>query len=103
MAEYGFTVDDVLNLSIKRFWFISNMIDRLRAEKDLRQIQLLGSVGSPEAYKAAHDYLKDQVGQVWVLEVEAPTEFKIDPDTGLDPDFDRAGLRAMKMKIAAAR
>lgn len=104
MAEYRYSVADVLELPVKQFWFLSNMVDRLRAEKDLRQIQLLASVGSEQSFKHAHDYLKDQVGQVYVLEVEPPKqEIKIDPKTGLDPQFDRAGLQALKMKIAAGR
>ncbi len=93
-----------MSLSIKRFWFIANMIERLRAEKDLRQIQLLASVGSPEAYKAARAFLQEQAGQIYVLEgPSAPVEIKIDPQTGLDPEFDREGLRALKMKIQAGR
>lgn len=96
--------DEVMNLSIKRFWFLANQIERLRAEKDLRQIQLLASVGSTEAYKTARDYLKDQMGEIYVLEADAPpTEIRIDPETGLDPEFDREGLRALKMKISAGR
>lgn len=103
MAEYGYSVDEVLDLTVKRFWFVSNMIDRLRAEKDLRQIQLMASVGAKEAYEKAFSALNDQAGQVYVLEKEVPTEIRIDPDTGLDPEFDREGLRALKMKIAAGR
>jgi hypothetical protein len=103
MAEYGFSVDQVLELTVKRFWFISNMIDRIRAEKDLRQIQLMASVGSKEAYEAAFKSLNSQAGEVFVLEKEIPTEIRIDPKTGLDPEFDREGLRALKMKIAAGR
>lgn len=103
MAEYRYSVDEVLDLTIKRFWFISNMIDRLRAEKDLRRIQLMASVGSKEPYEKAFNTLNNQVGQIFVLEQEAPKEIRIDPKTGLDPEFDREGLRALKMKIAAGR
>lgn len=103
LAEYGLSFDELMNLSIKRFWFLANMIERLRAEKDLRQIQLLAAVGSQEGYKAMTDRLQEQMGQIFVLEVETPTEFKIDPQTGLDPEFDREGLRALKMKIQSAR
>ena len=104
LAEYSLSFDELMDLSIRRFWFIANMIERIRAEKDLRQIQLMASVGSPEAYKAARDFLLDQMGQIYVLEVgEAPVEIKIDPKTGLDPEFDREGLRSLKMKLSAGR
>lgn len=104
LAEYSLSFDELMNLSIKRFWFLANMIERIRAEKDLRQIQLMASVGSAEAYTAARDFLKEQMGEIYVLEgPTAPVEIKIDPQTGLDPEFDRAGLQALKMKIAAGR
>lgn len=82
---------------------MSNQVDRLRSERDLRQIQLLASVGSAEAYKHASEYLQGQTGKVYVWEMKAPTEIVVDPNTGLDPEFDREGLRALKMKIASAR
>lgn len=95
--------DELMSLSIKRFWFLSNQIDRIRAEKDLRQLQMLGSATSQEAYKAAHDHLRDQAGQVYVWQPVAPKEIKIDPDTGLDPEFDRAGLQALKARHSAPK
>ncbi|OWZ90347.1 hypothetical protein B9J07_27550 [Sinorhizobium sp. LM21] len=104
LAEYSLSFDELMNLSIRRFWFIANMIERLRAEKDLRQIQLMASVGSPEAYKSAREFLQEQMGQIYVLDApEAPVEFKVDPKTGLDPEFDREGLRALKMRISSGR
>lgn len=90
-------------MPLKKFWFLSNQVDRIRAERDLRQIQLLASVGSVEAYKNATDYLKDQAGTIYVWEPEAPAEITLDPETGLDVEFDREGLRALKAGLAAAR
>lgn len=92
-----------MGLTIRRFWFLSNQVDRLRSEQDLRQIQLLASVGSVEAYKHASEHLKSQTGQVYVWAMKTPTEIVVDPDTGLDPEFNREGLRALKMKIASGR
>jgi hypothetical protein len=104
LAEYSLSFDELMNLSIRRFWFIANMIERLRAEKDLRQIQLMASVGSVEAYKSAREFLQEQMGQIYVLDIgDAPVEIKVDPTTGLDPEFDREGLRALRMKIASGR
>jgi hypothetical protein len=105
LAEYtGYTIETLMEVPIKQFWFIANMIERIRAEKDLRHIQLLASVGSVEGYTAARDFLKEQAGEIYVMEgPTAPVQFKIDPQTGLDPEFDREGLRALKMKISAGR
>lgn len=97
------SADEVLALPLRRFWFVSNMIDRLRAEKDLRQLQLLASVGTKEAYTQTVKTLTEWAGTVYVFEKELPTVVRIDPETGLDPEFDREGLRALKMKIAAGR
>ena len=88
--------DAVLNLPLKRFWFLVNQIDRLRAEENLRQLQLLGSTGDGEALKLANESLVDELGQVFVWEDTSPKEVRIAPDTGLDPEFDREGLRALK-------
>lgn len=89
-----------MRLSLKRFWFLVSQIDRLKAEDDLRQLQLLVSVGSVDAYKQALEHLKTEMGEVYVWQPKnVPAEIRIDPDTGLDPEFDREGLRALKRKL----
>ena len=103
MAEYGINLDQVLATPVKQFWFISNMVDRLRAERDLRVISTLSSVTSAEAYESTVNRLNDHVGQVYVFEKEVPTEIRIDPKTGLDAEFDREGFRSLKMDIACGR
>ena len=85
-------------LPIKKFWFLSNQVDRIRAERDLRQLQMLGSVTSLEGYKLATDHLNSQIGQVYVWTPKAPGEIKINPETGLDAELDRAGLNKLKAK-----
>jgi hypothetical protein len=98
MAEYSMSFDELMALPIKRFWFLANQVDRIRAERDLRQLQMLGSATSLEAYKMANEHLNGQVGQVYVWAPVAPGEIKINPDTGLDAEFDRAGLDMLKAK-----
>lgn len=89
-----------MGLSLKRFWFLSSQIDRLKAEDDLRQFQLLASVASIETYKQMLDHLKSEMGQIYVWQPKnVPAEIRIDPETGLDPEFDREGLRALKRKL----
>lgn len=89
-----------MNLEIRRFWFLANQIERLRAELDLERLQILASVGSAEAYKKATEHLKKTIGQIIVFE---PTGYEAvrKVETGLDPEFDREGLRALKARIAA--
>lgn len=88
--------DAVLNLPLKRFWFLVNQVDRLRAEQDIRHLQLIGSANDGEAISMALESLKKEMGRVFVWEETTPAVIRIDPNTGLDPEFDREGLRALK-------
>jgi hypothetical protein len=96
MREYGMAFDAVLDLPLKRFWFLVNQVDRLRAEQDLRHIQLLGSAEDGEMRQVAMDNLKTELGKVYVWTETEPTEIRIDHTTGLDPEFDREGLNALR-------
>ncbi|MDE4297085.1 hypothetical protein PXK56_18010 [Phaeobacter gallaeciensis] len=60
-------------------------------------IQLMGSAQDGEALQLAIDNLSNEMGKVYVWqETNTPKEIRIDPVSGLDPEFDRAGLRALK-------
>jgi hypothetical protein len=100
LQEYGLGFNELMSLPIKRFWFLSNQIERLRAEKDQRQLQLLASVTTQDGFKAANENLKQAIGKVYVWTPKVNTEIRIDPKTGLDPEFDREGLRALKARLA---
>lgn len=88
--------DSVLNMELKRFWFLYNQSGRLRAESDLRQLQIMSSAQSGEAMEAALKSLELEVGQVYVWDETSPREMVIDPVTGLDEQFDREGLHSLK-------
>lgn len=90
--------DSLLQTPLRRFWFLNNQIDRLRAEKELRYLQLLASAQSGDAFKATYDHLTNQVGKIYVWDEAAPEKIIINSDTGLDPEFDREGLHALKAK-----
>lgn len=90
--------EELMQIPLKRFWFLANQVDRLRAEQEIRQLQLLGSAQSGDAYKEAIKALKNEMGTVFVWSKNESTEIRIDPKTGLDPEFDRAGLQALKKK-----
>lgn len=100
MQTYGMSFEELYGLTVKRFWFLVNQIDRLEANDRLRQLEMLASATAPEAYKAARESYQKTVGQVFVWKPVAPTEIKVDPNTGLDPEFDREGLRALKAKLS---
>lgn len=96
MREFGFNFDELLSLPLKRFWFLVNQIDRLRAEEGIRHIQLLASAQDGDAIKEVLESLKDEMGKVFIWqEDDTPKEIRIDAKTGLDPEFDRAGLRSL--------
>jgi len=90
--------DSLLQTPLRRFWFLNNQIDRLRAEKELRHLQLLASAQSGDAFKATYDHLTNQIGKIYVWDEAAPEKIIINSDTGLDPEFDREGLHALKAK-----
>lgn len=96
IKEFGFTWEAVMVMPIKRFWFMSNMVERLWAERDLRQVQLMASVGNGESFTAVIENLKKEKGIVFVWEQTAPEVLKLDPKTGLDPAFDRGSLHALR-------
>lgn len=91
------SLDDILNLPLKRFWFLANQVDRIRAEEDMRQLQLLACAQSSEGFESAVESLRTQMGQIYVWKPEPATlEFQIDATTGSDPTFDRAGLQRLR-------
>lgn len=99
MRFYAISFDDLLRAPLKRFWFLLRQIDRLHAEDDLRMIRAAASASSSESYEAASKHLTEQLGDVFVF--EEVKKIVIDPKTGLDPEFDRAGLHALKAALQA--
>lgn len=84
-------------MPVKRFWFYNKQVDRLAAEDDLRTLHLLGSATSNDAYKKAHEGLRKQMGEIFVIAPEAST-LVINTETTNEPDpaFNRAGLHALR-------
>lgn len=64
-------------------------------------MHMLSAMGSQEGFEKAIEALSDQIGRVYVWEVETPAKVRVDPITGLDPEFDRDALRALKARIMA--
>lgn len=99
MREFGLSIDQVLVMQPRRFWFLSNQIDKLRAEEGYQQLQILAAVSDAETFKLASENLKERMGQIFVWDEPIPSEFAVDPETGLDPEFDREGLQALRQKM----
>lgn len=90
-------LDEVLDLRLRRFWFLVNTADRLKAEEDIRLLQIFGSAQSEKGFEEAQKALRAEMGQqVFVWEEKTRDEMRIVPDNGLDPEFDRKGLQALK-------
>jgi len=77
---------EVLDLPIRAFWLFNKNVDRIRAESDLRELQVAANSQSQEGYTSARERLVLELGPV---------------DTGGAPDprkavRDREGLAALK-------
>jgi hypothetical protein len=74
---------DVMRMPLKTFWLYSKNIDRLLSEIDLRQLQLMASATSGEAYGRMQENLHKQLGVIVKLSPEAiaqsAQEEKLDP------------------------
>jgi len=90
-------------MPIRRFWFLNNQIDRLRAEQEIRQLQILACAQSSEGFKSSYDHLSTQMGQVYVWQEPKVGEIIIDSTTGLNTEFDREALQRLKINIATRR
>lgn len=88
--------EELLKTPIKRFWFLHRHVDRIRAESDIRQLNLLGAVTAQDSFNKAHEDLRRSLGEIVVLEPVAPT-LNLDPHQR-DPEFDAAGMAALMLK-----
>lgn len=103
LREFRTGCDDLLRMPLKRFWFLLAQVERLRSEENLRTIGVLASATSPEGYKNAVEFYEKEVGEIYVWVKNTSSEFRIDPDTGLDPEFDRGALHALKARLVVEK
>ena len=73
---------ELLNVPLTMFWMISRNIDRLRAEEDVRNLQVArASQADGEAVKAFMEGLQLRIGRPVVTDkVYDPSQDKADPD-----------------------
>lgn len=78
-------------------------IERLHAEDDMRKTRVAVSVGSSEAYKEATAAYQTMIGEIYVWKQKSPGEMRIDPETGLDPEFDIQAFEALHRKLGVEK
>lgn len=96
---YGLSFEQVRSLPLGSFWFLSNKIDRIRAEETIWQLQTVASATSAESYKTSLADLRSLVGTVVVLKKPAVSTLDLN-DTEEDPAFDRAALQSLKFSLS---
>jgi hypothetical protein len=72
MREYSMGFREVMKLPLRTFWSLNRNVDRLRAEQDLRSLQVSAAAQSAgeggEGIKFLSDHLRGEIGSPIVLE-----------------------------------
>lgn len=71
---------EVMNLPVRHMWLMNNYIDRLRAETDLRAIEVQRAIQNDEAYKEVTKRLIDERGEPARYSPLAPHKVKRDEE-----------------------
>lgn len=58
---------DIMKMPLRSFWSFNQQINRIRAEEDLRAIEVNGALQSGETYKAVMEKLQTERGQPVVV------------------------------------
>ena len=102
VKEFHIPIGSLLAMPKKHFFWLSNMAPRVRAEQDLRLLNvLLVSQSSQESVQTVWDGIRQVMGVVYESSHVATKTFKVQDENEMDPEFDRAGLRALKAKHGA--
>ncbi|EMB2321431.1 hypothetical protein ACN1NW_000389 [Acinetobacter baumannii] len=89
MHFYSQTYESVLAMPIKTFWLLSNSVERIEAQQDLRhlKIALTGSMGATqEGIEKLIESLNNEVGEI----------IKGDNNPILNTERDEAGFEALR-------
>lgn len=57
-----------MNMPLRRFWFLSDCINRIRAEQDTRALSIALSSQSGEAAREVQNHLTIETGTIYVQE-----------------------------------
>lgn len=64
MAFYHLTPEQVLRLRLRLFWLMSQNIDRIDAQKDMRRLTVANASQSVEGAQACRDRLETELGDI---------------------------------------
>jgi hypothetical protein len=102
MKEYQMSLSSVLQLPKAHFFWMNNMIPRVRAEQNLALLKVLVAAQSTqEGLKDIEAELREDMGTIYYQSRAATKTITVEDENTLDPEFDREGLRALKMKHGA--
>lgn len=103
MKEYQVPLSVVLGMPKSHFFWMNNMISRVRAEHHLELLRVLVAAQStPEGLESFEKDYRQELGTVYYHSQPVGAKpLRVEDENELDPDFDRAGLRALKMKHGA--
>lgn len=65
MHFYSMGYAEALDLPLKTFWLMSNNINRISAEADIRRLSIMGAVNSSEGFSKAQEALQSEMGDVF--------------------------------------
>lgn len=93
------SLGSLLAMPKKHFFWLFNMKSRVQAERDLRLLNILvTSQSSSEGYEKIAESLRKEMGVIHETIQQSPKTFTVQDENELDPEFDRAALRALKIK-----
>lgn len=64
MSFYQMKFEDVLSIPISRFWFLSDNMERIEAEKNISLLTTIACSRHSESMESRMDNLKQSLGQV---------------------------------------
>lgn len=65
MRFYAMNYRDTLSLPIPTFWLLSNNINRLSAEEDIRKLSVSAGAGSDKGFKETNEALRREMGEIF--------------------------------------
>lgn len=102
MSEFKLSFDAVLGMDLHRFFWAHEQVKRLEAHRDIRLLRVFAAANSSqEHYEGVLNYLNSVMGVIVEFEAEPIPPKAAVNEQGLDPEFDRAGLRALKARHGA--
>lgn len=83
---YGWTDTHVLRMPARRFWMMERQIDRIRAEDDIRQVNLHSTI-TPPSHQSTVQRLNEYLGK---LTLEIGDKFTVRRNMLVAPEPDAA-------------